>query len=578
MFPIISTTPVKFPYHSPLNPQAFLRLLRDYPSQEFPKLLANIITYGAKIGYEGPIHPSRAPNHPSATVDPTIIQRDVNADLELGRLLPLDEFPSNHYCSPLGLAPKLKDGIQTGWRRIFDLSFPVGRSVNDGIKPEYGTLQYESFDAALKEIAILGRNTVMVKRDLKSAFRHIPVCIDDHIFLVFEWNGKFYVDLFLPFGLRTAPFIFNLFAEALHWILQRKYSWILHHYLDDFISFFPAGTNPRTAGIQFQETCDQLGFLVAEDKNVQGTVVDYLGIIIDSETMEARLPPNKKDRVLAEVNRLLKQKSPITRADLQSVLGFLTFCTRVFPLGRPFLRHLFNMLNTQRTSQRLTLAARRDLHWWKTLLPIWPGVTAIAPERQEFTIATDASGTKGIGGIWFATREVFSTRMPRRHRKKHINFKEMFAVLYAFAQWGDKWRGHEVHVLCDNEAVVTGITKGTIRGAAIQPLQSLLLIAALQDIAVRVTWISTKANAIADSLSRFDMEKFANLVGSQPIRILPRRQPSQISQKISLLKHNITSTTDCPPTTAGKLPGPQPITGNGVSSTTTSRSPPPYHP
>ena len=127
----------------------------------------------------------------------------------------------------------------------------------------------------------------------------------------------------------------------------------------------------------------------------------------------------------------------------------------------------------------------------------------------------------------------------------------MYAVLYAFAQWGDKWRGHEVHILCDNEAVVTGISKKTIRGAAIQPLQSLLLIAAIQDIAVRVTWISTKANAIADSLSRFDMKKFANLVGSQPIRILPRRQPSHIQQKISLLKRSITSTTDCLPPTDG---------------------------
>ena len=78
---------------------------------------------------------------------------------------------------------------------------------------------------------------------------------------------------------------------------------------------------------QFQSICNQLGFLVADDKSVQGTVVDYLGILIDFDHMEARLPPNKKDRVLAEVNRLLLQKSGITRSDLQSVLGFLTFCT-----------------------------------------------------------------------------------------------------------------------------------------------------------------------------------------------------------------------------------------------------------
>jgi hypothetical protein len=56
----------------------------------------------------------------------------------------------------------------------------------------------------------------MMKRDLKAAFRHIPINPYDYWLLLFEWNGQFFVDTFLPFGLRTAPRIFNLFAEALH--------------------------------------------------------------------------------------------------------------------------------------------------------------------------------------------------------------------------------------------------------------------------------------------------------------------------------------------------------------------------
>ena len=35
-----------------------------------------------------------------------------------------------------------------------------------------------------------------------------------------HWAGQFYVDTVLPFGLRSAPFIFNKFATALEWILQ----------------------------------------------------------------------------------------------------------------------------------------------------------------------------------------------------------------------------------------------------------------------------------------------------------------------------------------------------------------------
>lgn len=65
-------------------------------------------------------------------------------------------------------------------------------------------------------VARAGRGAKMMKRDLKSAFRHIPISQLDHWLLIFEWEGQFYVDMFLPFGLRTAPRIFNLFSEALH--------------------------------------------------------------------------------------------------------------------------------------------------------------------------------------------------------------------------------------------------------------------------------------------------------------------------------------------------------------------------
>ena len=154
----------------------------------------------------------------------TAIEQDIAKELSLGRLRKLDKLPEKYYCSPLGLMPKKADGVQTGWRRIFDLSSPTGSSVNDFISSEYGFLQYETFDEAVKAIAILGPGSVLMKWDLKSAFHMILVCTEDQWLLIFEWNGQLYQELFLPFSLRTAPFIFNLFGEALQWILQQKYS------------------------------------------------------------------------------------------------------------------------------------------------------------------------------------------------------------------------------------------------------------------------------------------------------------------------------------------------------------------
>ena len=119
----------------------------------------------------------------------------------------------------------------------------------------------------------------------------------------------------------------------------------------------------------------------------------------------------------------------------------------------------------------------------------------------------------------------------------------MHAILQAFAEWSDAWKGHTVEVKCDNLPVVNGVNNRTIRGDAINPLQSLLLLAAIHDIEVRATWIPTEENAIVDALSRFDMNRLANLVGQQHTDSLQSRQPSRISHKISRLKRNITSST-----------------------------------
>jgi len=71
-------------------------------------------------------------------------------------------------------------------RVIFDLSSPRGFSVNDGIPKEYGTLVYETLNNAVQLIAQAGKGAVLAKRDLKAAFRHIPVHPCDYWLLVFE--------------------------------------------------------------------------------------------------------------------------------------------------------------------------------------------------------------------------------------------------------------------------------------------------------------------------------------------------------------------------------------------------------
>ena len=63
----------------------------------------------------------------------------------------------------------------------------------------------------------------------------VPVHLDDQPLLRVLWDGKVYVDKMLPFGLRSAPIIFSVVADALQWTLIQKHIPKVLHYLDNFI-------------------------------------------------------------------------------------------------------------------------------------------------------------------------------------------------------------------------------------------------------------------------------------------------------------------------------------------------------
>ena len=110
-----------------------------------------------------------------------------------------------------------------------------------------------------------------------------------------QWNGGVYVDTCLPFGLRSAPKLFNILADLLAWIAKSNNVSFLIHYLDDFLTMGP----PASLTCQYNldtivQICDYLGVPLALEK-VEGpaTTLPFLGIVLDTVKMEARLPEEK---------------------------------------------------------------------------------------------------------------------------------------------------------------------------------------------------------------------------------------------------------------------------------------------
>ena len=80
----------------------------------------------------------------------------------------------------------------------------------------------------------------MAKFDVESANRNVPIHPLDRYLLGIKWRHHFYVDLALPFGLRSAPYTFNSIADLVEWILMNNHQIPdLLHYLDDFLTAGP---------------------------------------------------------------------------------------------------------------------------------------------------------------------------------------------------------------------------------------------------------------------------------------------------------------------------------------------------
>lgn len=84
------------------------------------------------------------------------------------------------------------------------------------------SLQYPTIDQAVEHILRLKPGALLAKVDIAHAFRNIPVHPDDCHLLGMKWGGKVFIDLALPFSLRSSPRIFTTVADVFEWIMLHR--------------------------------------------------------------------------------------------------------------------------------------------------------------------------------------------------------------------------------------------------------------------------------------------------------------------------------------------------------------------
>ena len=522
--------PLQLPLtHSPslFNPRAWSILLRHY-ERTLPFQLLLILRFGVMIGYQRPESTLTSQNLRSAFLDAAIIDRKLDEDLKSGRVAPATQS-SPFVSSPVGLVLKSNGGL----RRIHHLSYPRGQSVNDFIPKEACKLKYATLENIFTWVRRAGRGAVIIKKDIKDAFCNIPVAPHQQWLLGFEWKGLFYQETCLLFGLSTSPFIFNLFGEAFHWMLEAYLDWTeSEHYLDDFIRIVQASlATPyylRCHEEGYKLLTNSLGVPRQESKDCTGTLVSVLGIEIDTNLFIAQIPKEKLEKAKSATGDALSKDS-LTLHELQSLTGFFSFCAQVVQLGWVFMRNFWDFIASFPSGvssfvrRRIPLQVRDDLKWWNELLPVYNGIKFFDTQaRVTIQLYTDAS-LQGLGGFYYegAKSLYWPTAVPNIPQDQafavpitssvHINIHELEAILLAIEAWSNCWTQAELIIYTDSSTAYNGLIHHILRGDANQILRKILLLTAKHDIRIIPRWIPSEHNGLADALSRFSIQTVANL-------------------------------------------------------------------
>lgn len=360
-------------------------------------------------------------------------------------------------------------------------------------------------------------------RDLRDGYFHLAMAPTSRPLLGFQLDGSWYVYNVLPFGLRSAPFIFTKLMRLPLRLLRAGGDMACLGYIDDIAGAAP----PDKSAAQARKTDDtlaSLGLVVAEDKKQEpATSAVVLGLRLDTVLNRITLPQDKLNKTLALARGVLTMAGrPSHKVDARlvaSLLGKLQWFARAAPLARLYSRSLqFDLRRVVDWSQRVVVshAARQDLavilrsaeDWNRRGAPIWRD----QPIAQVFS---DASNT-GWGAALYVhgrmAQTVAGTWDPL-WRVQHINAKELQAVLLAVRAFLPRLTGAAVEFRIDNITAVSYLRHaGGYYPHLVAIAKTVLALLLRADCQPNFQHLRGVLNVVADSLSR---GKFVTLLTRQ---------------------------------------------------------------
>lgn len=501
---------IRFPVPTKLNLDAWFHLLRDYNDSK----LCNLLAFGFPINYVKDVLP-RVPwtNHGSALQYASHVDRYISKEVTKGAML--GPFNSNPLATDLVLSPLQtvdKKG-STDRRVVVDLSYPSHTSINAGIpKHEYmgeqTHLSYPSVDNLVQLVLQHGRGCKLMKVDLSRCYRQFYVDPGDYHLLGIQWRSKVWIDITLPFGLRSAALNAQRVSDAVRYLYRLLYQRDVINFLDDFGS----AADPLDADLAFHQLCtliqDILGLDIGPDKCISPTTcLPFLGIELDTVALVLRIPQSKIQAALSLLRGWISQRHASKR-QLQSLLGTLIHISYCVKPGRRFVARIINLIKASHFPADLDFEFSLDIRWWLKFMEVYNGVSMIQDSPwslPDAVMSTDAC-LSGCGG--FYQGNYFHTPFPDAISQAglDINELELMTLSVALKLWGHNFSRQRLVIACDNETAVTAVNTGRSTSETVQRiLRDIWFMEAKFDFTVRAVHIRGVDNKLSDHLSRWEL-------------------------------------------------------------------------
>ncbi|CAM9423391.1 unnamed protein product, partial [Heterosigma akashiwo] len=405
----------------------------------------------------------------------------------------------------------LKKGCAMPWDPVLFGSEQPELILPLGVEPSKPRLIYDArwlnlfckeyrftLDSVEKAGALAWQGCFMASIDLKSAYHHIKLCPSSFRYFGFSFENVVYVFTTLCFGWSLAPYIFQSFSDAIAGYCRR----LLRHiglliYLDD--SWMTGDRRARQLGME------------AEFRSCNLSTFVFGSILIQ--------------KLMAQVQTAL-QSGWVSFQELEKIIGRCVSMSVAVRCAMLYVREMYKCLLPFLRGRGKTFAPRElreELSMWLNLPSSlingspWPG-TRVWNLRVEGS--TDASSRRW-GGVGRSVGSCSSSEgnetfvaagdFSEEEARLHIAEKEVLALVRVFKGFLEQRPKSETEgalfsFKCDSQVVVHIYNNGGSNHQATitRACKDLFLLQLQYNCSLRLTWIPTGDNKIADDLTRED--------------------------------------------------------------------------